>query len=89
MYIVVEHEISDPDIFWKTTQDGMADLPSNLTVHQVFPNREGRKAVCLWEADSVEEVESFIEDAVGEVSSNDYFAVESEDAVGLPTAARA
>lgn len=87
MYIVVEHDISEPNTFWDGARAGMANLPSGLKIHQVFPNSDGTRSVCLWEANSVEDVESFIEEAVGEVSSNTYFAVESEEAVGLPTAA--
>lgn len=87
MYIVVEHEISDPNTFWEKAQSGMADLPPGLKLHQVFPSSEGTKSVCLWEANGVEDVESFVEEAVGEVSSNTYFTVKDEEAVGLPTAA--
>ena len=87
MYIVVEHEISDPQTFWEAAQEGMQQLPPGLKAHQVFPNEDGTKSVCLWEAESVEDVESFVEDAVGEVSTNTYYAVKAEEAVGLPTVA--
>jgi hypothetical protein len=89
MYIVVEHEIADPKAVWETAQAGSADLPSNLKLHQVFPNKDGTKAVCLWEATKVDEVKDFIERGVGQVSNNTYFAVEAENAVGLPSAVKA
>ena len=87
MYIVVEHEISDPKTFWDTAQEGMSNLPDGLKTHQVFPNSDGTKAVCLWEADGVEDVESFIEGAVGQVSRNTYYPVEEENAVRSPATA--
>jgi hypothetical protein len=88
MYVVVEHEIEDPESFWKTAETGMENLPSGLKLHQVFPNGEGTKAACLWEAGSVGRVRSFLEQEVGPYSDNEYYAVEAENAVGLPSVAQ-
>jgi hypothetical protein len=60
-----------------------------MKVHQTLPNHEGTKAVCLWEAPGVDEVKKIIEGAVGNVSRNTYFAVETANAMGLPTAIKA
>jgi len=87
MYIVVEHEIYNPKTFWDTAKS--ATLPSNVKLHQTFPNGEGTKAVCLWEAAGVDEVKVFLENALGKVSRNTYFAVETNNAMGLPTAIKA
>ena len=84
MYIVIEHEISNPKTFWEIAKS--AALPSNLKLHQTLPNQEGTKAVCLWEAKGVDEVKVFVENALGKVSRNTYFAVEANNAMGLPTA---
>ena len=82
MYIVVEHEISDPKTFWEKAKSAV--LPSNMKLHQTLPNQEGTKAVCLWEGAGVEEVKVFLEKAVGKVSRNTYFGVEAKNAMGLP-----
>jgi hypothetical protein len=87
MYIIVEHEISNPKTFWETVKS--AKLPSHMKLHQSLPNREGTKSVCLWEASRVDEVKDFVERALGNASTNTYFAVEAENAMGLPTARRA
>jgi hypothetical protein len=84
MYIVVQHDISNPKTFWETAKSGMGNLPSGLKLHQVLPNGGGSKAVCLWEAGRVDEVKQYVEGAVGRVSHNTYFAVEANNAVGLP-----
>jgi hypothetical protein len=47
MYVIVQHEISNPKTFWETAQTATANLPSHLKVHQTLPNHEGTKAVCL------------------------------------------
>jgi len=88
MYIIIEHEISNPKTFWEGAKSGMANLPSTMKLHQVLPNREGTKAVCLWEAGGVDEVKALVEGAVGKVSHNTYFAVEAANAQGLPNAVK-
>ena len=89
MFIIVEHEISNPQTFWETAKTATSGLPSHLKVHQTLPNKEGTKAVCLWEATSVDEVKGLIEGAVGKVSRNSYFAVEPGNAMGLPASIKA
>ena len=86
MYIIIEHEITNPT-FWEAVQK--AEIPSNLKLHQSLPNGEGTKAVCLWEAAALDEVREFVEGAVGEASNNTYFAVDAENAMGLPAAVQA
>ena len=83
MYIIIEHEITNP-IFWEAVQKN--EIPSNLKLHQLLPNGEGTKSVCLWEAATLDEVREFVEEAVGDLSNNTYFAVDAENALGLPVA---
>jgi hypothetical protein len=54
MFIIVEHTISDPARVQEITR--AAVLPPGLTLHQVLPNAEGTRQVCLWEAADVDEV---------------------------------
>lgn len=84
MYIVVHHRISDPERFFAAAQQGLANLPQGLVVHQVSPAKGSRSATCLWEADSIEAVQNFLEPAVGEVSENTYYEVDEPNAIGLP-----
>jgi len=39
--------------------------------------------VCVWEAEDVDSVRNAIEPAVGQVSKNEYFAVDDEKSVGF------
>ncbi len=86
MYVIIEHEISNPKAFWEIAKTATAALPSHLKVHQIMPNREGTKAVCLWEAPGVDEVRNLVDGAAGNTARNTYFAVEAQNAMGLPTA---
>jgi len=82
MFIIVEHEITKPESFWDMVKN--SDIPSNFKLHQSLPNREGNKSVCLWEAETMADLKEFVEGGVGSLSNNTYFAVETENAVGLP-----
>jgi hypothetical protein len=82
MYVLVQHDISRPADFWGPA-DGM-QLPPGLQLHHTFSNKDGSRAVCLWEGDSIETVRSFIENAVGRVSRNEYFQVPNREGVVNP-----
>jgi hypothetical protein len=88
MYVTVIHTIHDPEAFWGRTE-AAENPPEGIALHSVFPNADGSRAVCLWEADSTEAVKNLIEDTVGDVSSNDYFDVNADNAQGLPGRAAA
>jgi hypothetical protein len=80
MHVIVIHSISDPDAFWGI----QLDLPAGTINPTVAPNNDGTRAVCIWETDSVETVRNLIEGAAGQISSNEYFAVDDGKAQGMP-----
>jgi hypothetical protein len=82
MHVVAIHSISDPDKFWGTADE--SKLPEGVALHSAFPNEDGSRAVCLWEADSLDTVKQLVEDTVGDVSSNEFFEVNASNAQGLP-----
>ncbi|MBT3220469.1 MAG: hypothetical protein HN348_15390 [Proteobacteria bacterium] len=41
-------------------------------------------AICLWEAPTAEALAAWIDDLVGKVSTNEFFEVNKENAIGLP-----
>jgi hypothetical protein len=87
MYVTVIHTIQDTQKFWGAAEE--STLPQGVTLHSVFPNEDGSRAVCLWEADSQEAVEKVVEGTVGDVSSNEFYAVNPQNAQGLPSQAAA
>jgi hypothetical protein len=80
MYVAVIHDISDPEKFWS-----MSGFPEGITFRATFPNPTGTRAVCLFEANSVEAVREHLEAAVGAVSDNEYYEVAADKAMGLPS----
>ena len=83
MYIVVEHQISNPKKFWEIA--AALKLPNEIKLHSTFPNPGGTKAVCLWEGKEIQDIKKIVEDGVGQFSKNEYFSVETKNAVGLPS----
>jgi hypothetical protein len=81
VHIVAIHDISDPSKFWATVQD--TSIPEGFTLHLTLPNRSGTKAVCHWEGESVDAVRDLVEGVLGQYSSNEYFEVETKNAIGL------
>jgi hypothetical protein len=84
MYAIAIHQISDPEKFWGLAQE--LELPQGTALHTVAPNADGTRAVCVWESDSLDTVRDFVESAAGDISNNEFYEVNAENAVGLPAA---
>ena len=83
MFIVVEHRITNPEVFFGLASR-VAEAPSGINALQFFPSVNKDRAVCLWEANSVEALKGFLETLSAESSHNIYYAVDSTKAIGLP-----
>ena len=87
MFIIAQHTISDPERFSAAVEAGMKDLPADVRLHSAIPSSDGSRSTCLWEAGSLEAVTALVEDSVGDVSTNEYYEVDAQSAVGLPAPA--
>jgi hypothetical protein len=72
---LVQHQVTNPSAFWSDAQQEMANIPSHLKLHHTFPTPDGSRAVCVWEAASVEAIRSFLKPAVGGNGRNEYYEV--------------
>jgi hypothetical protein len=84
MYIAVKHTISNPGEFWSRAQASLPDLPEGIKIHSVLPNAEMNDAVCLWEANTLDQLKTYLEEKTGDVSANHYIPVNETNAMGLP-----
>jgi hypothetical protein len=80
MYVVAIHSISDPKAFW----GGQLDLPQGTTLPTAVPNEDGTRGICIFESDSVDTVRNLVDSATSQISRNEYFAVDEQNAQGLP-----
>ena len=86
MYVIALHNITDAEGFWAAAGPAIESLPPEVTLHSMFPEQDGSKSVCVWEAGSIETVRSLVEGAVGAFSKNEYYPVAAAQAMGLPQA---
>jgi len=84
MFIVVEHTITNPDVFFGLASR-VAEAPSGINALQFFPSVSKDRAVCLWEAKSVDALKGFLETLTAQSSRNTYYTVDSTKAMGLPS----
>ena len=82
MYVVSQHTILDR---WKAVQatQGLTNPPAGITLHLFLTDPEVSKAVCMWEADSVEAIRDLVDGILGPHTENEFFAVREPAAVGL------
>jgi len=87
MFVVVEHQIKNADAFFGAAESVVGGSPEDLKTIQFFPSGDRKRAVCLWEAPSVEAVKDYLEDKIASSSENTYYAVDNKVAMGLPVPA--
>ena len=86
MIILVNHKINNPGAFWTSAQENLPNLPeANVKrVIQSLPNADMTEATCLWEADSIESLNSYLRSKVGNTSTEIFYEVNTANAIGLP-----
>lgn len=87
MFVVVQHDITDADAFFGSAESVVGSVPTGVKAVQFFPSNDRKRAVCLWEAPSVDSVKNYLEAKIGSSSRNTYYAVDSKVAMGLPVPA--
>lgn len=89
MIIIAHHFIQQPEEFWAAAQQGTAALPANLKLHAVFPSKDMRTGTCVWEAASINDVQTFLDERMGSMAKNVCYEVNETLAMGLPQKAMA
>ncbi len=92
MYVVVQHHIKNPEIALSRGQRLISGegAPEAVKVLQFYPSVDLTEITCLWESDSVESVQSWVDTTLGDSSENACYAVAADQAfaerpLGLPT----
>lgn len=83
MFIVIQHQIHNPKKFQQCAK-AVFPLPKELHVHQFLPAPDLTKAVCLYEAPSIERLSQYLDARLTEASTQHYYPVLTEQAIGLP-----
>ncbi len=84
MLIIAHHNVNDPENFWNAAKEVTKSLPSNMTLHGVYPSKDLKSGTCLWEAEDVQTVQSFLDENAGKFAKNFCYEVNVNESVGLP-----
>lgn len=86
MKIGVIHDVDDPEVFHEQGMEMIEkeNVPEGVDPQQFCPSTDGTSATCVWEAESVDQLSNHIDPSLGEASTQEYFAIDEENAVSLP-----
>jgi hypothetical protein len=94
MYVVVQHKFKDAQTAFSRGERLIKneDAPAGVRGLQFYPARNGSGATCLWETDSVEDVQGYVDSTLGDSSENLCYEVDAEQAfarqpLGIPETA--
>jgi hypothetical protein len=82
MLVVVQHRISDPQAAFSRGAQLVKNegAPPGVQGLQFYPSRDGSAVTCLWEAPSVEAVQGYVDEVLGDSSTNHCYEVDAEQA---------
>jgi hypothetical protein len=86
MFVIVWHELVDPPTAF-ARGEGLKrgeGAPPGTRVLQFYPGTDGRSVTCLWESDSVDDVQAYVDETLGDASRNTCYAVEEGVAFAEP-----
>ena len=78
MLVVVQHTLTNPPVAFargERLQCGEG-APDGTRVLQFLPSADGKLVTCLWESDSVDDVQSHVDETLGDSSVNLCYAVD-------------
>ena len=94
MYVVVQHRFKDAQTAFSRGERLIKNegAPAGVRGLQFYSARNGSGATCLWEADSVEDVQGYVDSTLGDSSENFCYEVDAEQAfarqpLGIPETA--
>ena len=80
MYVVVQHRFKDPETAWVRGEKLIKNegAPPGARGLEFYPSRDGSMATCLWEADSVDDTQGYVDSTLGDSSENFCYEVDAE-----------
>lgn len=82
MYVVVLHQFQDPPTAFARGEKLIMNegAPSGVRGLQFYPSTDGSMASCLWESDSVEDIQGYVDSTLGDSSVNTCYEVDAQQA---------
>ena len=78
MFVVVQHSLVDPPTAFSRGErlQRSEGAPQGTRVLQFLPDTDRTLVTCLWESRSVEDVQSYVDETLGDASRNLCYAVD-------------
>ena len=82
MYVAVLHQFQDPPTALARGEKLIMNegAPAGVRGLQFYPAVDGSQAACLWESESVESVQTYVDETLGDSSVNTCFEIDAEQA---------
>ena len=82
MYVVVQHQIKNPEVAFARGERLIKGegAPAGTRGLQFYPSRDGSAVTCLFEATSVEAIQRYVDDTLGDASVNACYEVDTANA---------
>jgi hypothetical protein len=85
MLVIAQHtNITNPEAFWAKAPTVVGIAPAGSSIHSVFPSQDGKTGTCVWEANSVNELQQFLDEQTEGMAINFCYEVNETTAIGLP-----
>lgn len=81
MFIAIQHEITDPELFWHQASTAFANPPAGMRLHTAFVNEQENLCQCMWEAESIDQLREYLETELTDSSVNTYYEVDPDRAI--------
>ncbi|ELR66996.1 hypothetical protein C942_04700 [Photobacterium marinum] len=82
MFIAIEHEITDPELFWQKASGAMSHPPAGMRLHSTMVSEHQKMCQCMWEAESIDIVREFLEPELANSCVNTYYQIDPDKAIG-------
>jgi len=82
MYVVVHHHFKNAEVAFARGDRliKMEGAPTGVRVLQFYPAADGSGATCLWESPTIEAVQGYVDETLGDSSTNISYGVDAENA---------
>ena len=82
MYVIVHHQLTDPPTAFERGNRLVAreGAPASVRVLQFLPSRDGDVVICVWQAEAVASVQTYVDDTLGDASINRCYEVDAAHA---------
>jgi hypothetical protein len=82
MYVVVQHRITEPQVAFARGEKLVKNegAPAGVRGLQFYPATDGSAVTCLWEAPSVDVIQTYVDATLGESSENTCYEVDDQQA---------